>query len=134
MFTLCVCVRARTSNKEQVVIYLYTIIIQQTTESIILRHRASVLNGNVPALYVGSTVFERWPRLQIFSTKYNKVFRHSVSALMTEFEEQARLTNHLKQPSGNYMSHLFQQSVILQFVFMFRMILRINSDYFLKQR
>jgi hypothetical protein len=51
-------------------------------------------------------------------------------------KKENRVINHLK-PNGNYMSHLLQQSVILHFVFRpcgIRMILIVNSDYFLKQR
>jgi ABC-type antimicrobial peptide transport system permease subunit len=39
------------------------------------------------------------------------------------------------KPNGNYMSHLLQQSKTLLFcIYGFRMILIVNSNYFLKQR
>jgi hypothetical protein len=41
-------------------------------------------------------------------------------------------------PRGNYMHHLLQQLTILHFpmpyIYVFRTILTVNSDYFLKQR
>jgi hypothetical protein len=38
------------------------------------------------------------------------------------------------KPSVKYMSHLLQQSVTSFCIYVFRMILTVNSDYFLKQR
>jgi hypothetical protein len=38
------------------------------------------------------------------------------------------------RPSGIYMSHLLQQSVTSFCIYVFHMILTVNSDHFLKQR
>jgi hypothetical protein len=63
---------------------------------------------------------------------FKERFKHVVNANKQFSINISNLSPMITNPMMIIMSHLFQQSITLRFVF--RTILTVNSDYFLKQR